>query len=141
MAKNGKSKIKATKSFLKHGLLEGQIKKRHEVRAFQQKIKGRAVQRNKGGKKPEKDQEDSADEADIKLDALVESESEEGEEPVEGEVRSLFFPLSFESKRCTGMGRFSYVEDNTRCTSILVIGSGSPGITSYNAHRSELIQF
>jgi nucleolar complex protein 2 len=60
------SKGKQTKAFLKKGLLDGQIKKRHEVRAFKQKVKGRAVQRNKAGNghgKPKEDEHDSEDDA------------------------------------------------------------------------------
>ena len=75
MAKGGKSKAKATKAFLKKGLLEGQITRRHEARKFKQKVVGRAVQRNKGGKPAEK--EDSEDEADIKLDPASDSEEDE----------------------------------------------------------------
>lgn len=77
MAKGGKSKAKATKTFLKKGLLEGQIKSRHEARALKQKVVGRAVQRNKGGK-PKEVEKESEDEADIKLDAESESEDEPG---------------------------------------------------------------
>ena len=75
MAKGGKSKAKATKAFLKKGLLDGQITRRHEARKFKQKVVGRAVQRNKGGKPAEK--EDSEDEADIKLDPASDSEEDE----------------------------------------------------------------
>lgn len=104
MAK-GKSKAKATKTFLKKGLLDGQIKKRHEARAFKQKVTGRAVQRNKGGKARAPEDEDEGDEADIKIDQLVESDSEEetgglegelnGEDGEDDEVRSHLFSHFF----------------------------------------------
>ena len=62
--KPGKSKAKATKTFLKKGLLDGQIKSRHKARQFKQKVEGRRVQRNKGGKNPHEVKEavDSEDE-------------------------------------------------------------------------------
>lgn len=72
------SKAKQTKSFLKKGLLEGQIKKRHEVRAFKQKVKGRQVQRNKGhGPKPTDPVEESDEEGPIKKNSDDEESDEE----------------------------------------------------------------
>ncbi|KAK4703714.1 nucleolar complex protein 2, partial [Phenoliferia sp. Uapishka_3] len=63
MAKSGKSKAKATKTFLKKGLLDGQIKNRHKARDFKQKVQGRAVKRNKGyAGKPTQDEEEEEDE-------------------------------------------------------------------------------
>lgn len=85
MGKGGKSKAKATKTFLKKGLLAGQIKTRHEARAFKQKVTGRAVQRNKGGK-PRVEEVDEGDEADIKLENLVESDSDEAVEGLDAEM-------------------------------------------------------
>lgn len=72
------SKGKQTKAFLKKGLLDGQIKKRHEVRAFKQKVKGRQVQRNKGhGPKPTDPQaeEESDEDGPVKV-AEEDSEDE-----------------------------------------------------------------
>lgn len=78
------SKGKQTKAFLKKGLLDSQIKKRHEVRAFKQKVKGRQVQRNKGhGAKPDAEAEaesDSDEAGPVKKDA---SDSEEDEMDVD----------------------------------------------------------
>lgn len=72
------SKAKQTKAFLKKGLLEGQIKKRHEVRAFKQKVKGRQVQRNKGhGPKPTDPVEESDDEGPIKKNSDDDESDEE----------------------------------------------------------------
>lgn len=91
MAKGGKSKAKATKAFLKAGLLDGQIKNRHKARDFKQKVQGRAVKRNKGyaGKPvpggeveedededappPPKDDDESSDE-ELGLDAVMDGE-------------------------------------------------------------------
>lgn len=42
------SKAKQTKTFLKKGLLDQQIKQRHDRRKFQQKVKNRQMKRNKG---------------------------------------------------------------------------------------------
>ncbi|SCV73107.1 BQ2448_7032 [Microbotryum intermedium] len=61
------SKGKQTKAFLKKGLLSGQIKKRHEINAFKQKVKGRQIKRNRSADdevkvKPGQDDQDSLDE-------------------------------------------------------------------------------
>ncbi|KAI5478398.1 hypothetical protein MNV49_005147 [Pseudohyphozyma bogoriensis] len=73
--KMAKSKAKQTKTFLKKGKLEDQIKNRHKARAFKQKVQGRKVQRNKNGRKPIEVKED-VDEADLDVEQKDESDSE-----------------------------------------------------------------
>lgn len=79
-SKPGKSKAKATKTFLKKGLLDGQIKARHAVRQFKQKVEGRRVQRNKGGKNPKPhgmmEVEESDDEMPVKKDEASSDEED-----------------------------------------------------------------
>lgn len=83
-SKPGKSKGKQTRDFLKKGLLDGQIKARHKAREFKQKVEGRRVQRNKGGKNPkgvvEVEEVDSDEEFEKKRKEKKEEEDESDEE-------------------------------------------------------------
>lgn len=81
-----KSKGKQTKTFLKKGLLEGQIKKRHQTRDFKQKVQNRKVKRNKKGtghpQHRNEFNEDERDEVDIPLeakDAMSDVDEQEGD--------------------------------------------------------------
>lgn len=90
-SKPGKSKAKATKTFLKKGLLDGQIKSRHKAREFKQKVEGRRVQRNKGGKNPKAVKADGEEEEERSDDEWekVKSKKKEQEESDEEEEMGL----------------------------------------------------
>lgn len=81
-SKPGKSSAKKTTAFLRKGLLAPQIKARHAVREYRQKVLGRKVQRNKGGKnpKPVLEAEESDEDAPPKK---AESDSEDDDEDVD----------------------------------------------------------
>lgn len=64
MAKS-KSSAKQTRDFLKKGLLAGQIKQRHDARAFKQKVKGRQVKRNNGPPPAQQQQDKDSDDEQV----------------------------------------------------------------------------
>ncbi|KDE02742.1 hypothetical protein MVLG_06726 [Microbotryum lychnidis-dioicae p1A1 Lamole] len=82
------SKGKQTKAFLKKGLLSGQIKKRHEVKAFRQKVKGRQVKRNRRAdevKPADGDNDDGEDSLDEEAGNRAKDSEDEDEDEIDVE--------------------------------------------------------